>query len=82
MANLLSVIEKIPPLISVAVKLVDGANVADKSVLTHYEATVDGLKVLGDALKGLEERISQIREKVGGLVNEVKGQGFKKLLRE
>ncbi len=81
MANLLSVTEKILPLISVAVKLVEGANVADKSVLTHYEAA-DELKVLGDALKGLGEQISQIKAKVGELVNEAKGRGFKKLLRE
>ena len=81
MANLLSVTERILPLISVAVKLVDSVNVADKSVLTHYEAA-DGFKVLGDALQGLEERISQIRAKVGELVNEGKGRGFKKLLRE
>lgn len=82
MANLLSVTERILPLISVAVKLVDGANVPDKPVLTRYKAAVDGLKALGDALKGFEEQISRIRAKVSELVNGAQGRGFKKLLRE
>jgi len=81
MANLLSLTEKILPLIAVTIKLVDGANLANKSVLTHCEAA-DGLKILGDDLKGLEKQILQIKAKVGELVNQTKGRGFKKLLRE
>ena len=81
MDSLLSVTEKVLPLISLTVELVDGTNVADESVPTHDEAA-DGLKVLGDALKGLKTQILQVQAKVGELVNEAKGQGFKKLLQE
>ena len=81
MESLLSVTEKVLPLISRSVELIDDTNVADKSVLTHGEAA-DGLKVLSDALKGLETQILQVKSKVGELVNEAKGRGFKKLLRE
>ena len=81
MAGLLSVTEKVLPLISLTVELIDDTNVADNSVLTHSEAA-DGLKVLSDALKGLETQILQVKSKVGELVNEAKGRGFKKLLRE
>ena len=81
MAGLLSVTEKVLPLISLTVELIDDTNVADKSVLTHSEAA-DRLKVLSDALKGLETQILQVKSKVGELVNEAKGRGFRKLLRE
>ena len=81
MAGLLSVTEKVLPLISLTVELIDDTNVADNSVLTHSEAA-DGLKVLSDALKGLETQILQVKSKVGELVNEAKGRGFRKLLRE
>jgi len=81
MENVLSVTAKILPLIAVTIKLVDGANVADKSVLEQREAA-DGLKILSDDLNGLEKQILQISANVGGLVNEAKDQGFKKLLRE
>ena len=81
MESLLSVTEKVLPLISLTVELVDGTNVADKSVPTHDEAA-DGLKGLSDALRDLETQILQVKAKVGDLVNETKGRGFKKLLRE
>jgi peptidoglycan hydrolase CwlO-like protein len=81
MANLLSVTAKILPLIAVAIKLADGTNVADKSVSTYREAA-DGLKILGDDLKGFEKQILQINANIGGLMNKAKGRGFKKLLRE
>ena len=81
MESLLGVTEKVLPLISLTVELVDDTIVADKSVLTHDEAA-DGVKVLSDALKDLETQILQVKAKVGELVNEAKGQGFKKLLRE
>ena len=81
MASLLSVTEKILPLIAVTIKLVDSTNVTDELVLNHAEAA-DGLKILRDDLKGLEKQILQIRAKVGELVNQAKGRGFKKLLRE
>ena len=81
MTSLLSVTEKVLPLISRTIELVDGTNVAEKLVLIQGEAA-DGLKVLSDALKGLETQILQVKSKVGELVNEAKGRGFKKLLRE
>ena len=81
MESVLSVTEKVLPLISRNVGLIDGTNVDDKSVLTHGEAG-DELKVLSDALKSLEAQILQVKSKVGELVNEGKGRGFKKLLRE
>ena len=81
MESLLNVTEKALLLISLTVELIDGTNVADKSVLTHGEAA-DGLKVLSDALKGLKTQILQVEAKVGELVNEAEGRGCKKLLRE
>ena len=77
MESLLSITEKVLPLISRTLELVDGA----KLVLTHREAA-DGLKVLSDALKSLEIQILQVKVKVGELVDEGKGGGFKKLLPE
>ena len=81
MESVLSVTEKVLPLISRSVELVDGTIVADESVQTHGEAG-DELKVLSDALKGLETQILQVKATVGELVNEAKSRGFKKLLRE
>jgi len=83
MANLLRVTEKIHPLIAVTIKLVSGADLANKLVLilTHCEAA-DRLKILGDDMKALEKQILQVKAKVGELVNQTKGRGFKKLLRE
>ena len=81
MTSLLSVTEKILPLIAVTIKLVDSTNVADELVSNHREAA-NGLKILSDDLKGLEKQLLQLRAKVGELVNEAKGRGFKKLLRE
>ena len=81
MANSLSVTAKILPLISVAIKLVDGVNVVDRTVPARREAA-EGLKILGDDLKGLEKLIIQINANLGGLVNKSKDRGFKKLFRE
>ena len=81
MASLLSVTEKILPLIAVTINLVDSTKVTDELVLNHREAA-DGLKILSDNLKSLEKQVLQIRAKVGELVNQAKGRGFKKLLRE
>lgn len=80
MANPLNVVERILPLISAAIKLVDGPDVVDETVPTHCEAA-EGLERLGDNLKGLEKLIMQINENLGGLVNETKDRRFKKLLR-
>lgn len=81
MANSLSVAAKILPLILVAIKLVDGADIVDKTVPAHHEAA-EGLKILGDDLKGLEKLITQIIANLCGLVNETKDRKLKKLLRE
>ena len=81
MESLLIITEKVLPLISRTLELVDDANVADKLVLTHGEAA-DALKVLSDALKRFETQILQVEVKVGELVDEAKGRGFKKLPRE
>lgn len=81
MANSLDVVERILPLISAAIKLVDGPDVVDETVPTSCEAA-EGLKRIGDGLKDLEKLIVQINENLGGLVNETKDRRFKKLLRE
>lgn len=81
MANSLDVVERILPLISAAIKLVDGPDVVDETVPTPCEAA-EGLKRIGDGLKDLEKLIVQINENLGGLVNETKDRRFKKLLRE
>ena len=79
MTSLLSVTEKILPLIVVTIKLV--TNVADELVFNHCEAA-NGLKILGDDLKDLENQLLQLRAKIGELVNQAEGRVFKKLLRE
>ena len=81
MANSLSVTLKILPLISIAIKLVDGANVVDKTTLSLREAA-ERLKILSDDLNGLEKLVMQINANLGGLVNDTKDRRFKRLLQE